>query len=103
MTGIGVMEPLSQSKLAEAWAAWNRSTQAADDAAQAQAAEADASAEAESEVEAQPSTPAGAYVEPAEPVGAASSGESRSSGPFSSGPGFARMSWLRRDKDRDNQ
>jgi hypothetical protein len=48
------------------------------------------------------STPAGAYVEPAEPVGAASGSDSRPSGPFSSGPGFSRMSWLRRDKDRTN-
>jgi hypothetical protein len=94
-TGIGVMEPLSQSKLAEAWAAWNRSTAAADAAAEAaraaEQAEGDAATEAQDEVEA--AKPAGAYVEPV----AAGATEQRS-GPFSSGPGFARMSWLRRDK-----
>jgi hypothetical protein len=113
-TGIGVMEPLSSQKLAEAWAAWNRSTAAADSAAapdatgragsDAERAETDAASEAQAEVAA-PAL-AGAYVEPTEPaeaeaVGAAAGGER--TGPFSSGPGFARMSWLRRDKDHSGQ
>jgi hypothetical protein len=101
-TGIGVMEPLSSQKLAEAWAAWNRSTAAADDRLLAarravERAEGDAAAEAAAEVGS--NRPAGAYVEPGDAVGAAASGDNRGNAPFSSGPGFARMSWLRRDKD----
>ncbi|HET9613264.1 MAG TPA: hypothetical protein VFP22_00510 [Candidatus Limnocylindrales bacterium] len=104
-TGIGVMEPLSSQKLAEAWAAWNRSTAVVDprlaEARRAvEQAEGDAAAEANAEVAS--TRPAGAYLEPGEAVGAAASGENRSGAPFSTGPGFARMSWLRRDKDHSS-
>jgi hypothetical protein len=99
-TGIGVMEPLSSTKLAEAWAVWNRSTAVADDAIEARRAAEQAEGDAEVEAQAEVSglTPAGAYVEP---VAAGAGADGRAGAPFSSGPGFARMSWLRREKDHN--
>jgi hypothetical protein len=80
---VGVMDSSkSTTKLAQAWAAWQASTEAAD---QARAAEQAAGAEGASPAMAEQASPvaAGSY----KPAGQHSSG----------GP----MSWLRRDKDHN--